>query len=82
MYAQSNFKEVFFGVWAKKNIFSQKLLRPFVSVNRIFLKIFNVFGTLKIIKKIEFLTPCSDHYAHAEHTGQELMRTLNVPVRN
>jgi hypothetical protein len=28
------------------------------------------------------LRACSDLYAHAEHTGQELMRTLSVRVRN
>jgi hypothetical protein len=33
-------------------------------------------------KKLNFLRACSDLYAHAEHTGQELMRTLSVDVRN
>jgi hypothetical protein len=47
-----------------------------------FLKIFDVLGTLKIIKKLNSLRACSYLYAHAEHTGQELMRTLSIRVRN
>jgi hypothetical protein len=47
-----------------------------------FLKFFDVFGTLKITKKLNSLGACSDLYAHAEHAGQELMRTLSVRVRN
>ena len=37
---------------------------------------------LKIIKKLNSLRACSDLYAHAEHTGQELARTLSLRVRN
>jgi hypothetical protein len=36
--------------------FFVKLLRPFVSVNSDFFKIFTVLGISKIIEKIEFLT--------------------------
>jgi hypothetical protein len=35
-----------------------------------------------MIKNIEFLMGMSDLYAHADHTGQKLMRTLTVSVRN
>ncbi len=48
-YAQSNFKEGFFCVWAKKNLF-RDALRPFVGVNNDFLK-FSMFGYFKNYQK-------------------------------
>jgi hypothetical protein len=39
---------------------------------------FAVLGTLKIIKILTSLRVCSEFYAQAEHTGQELLRALNV----
>ncbi len=44
-------------------------------------KTFAVLGTLKLLKILDFLCACSDLYAHAEHTGQELMHTLSMCVR-
>ncbi len=44
MHTQSNFKEDFFLVWAKKHFF--ELLRPFFSVINDLLNFFAIFGTL------------------------------------
>ncbi len=52
----------------QKKIFG-KLLRPFVAVIIDFLR-FRCFRHLSII--FNSLRACSDSYAHAEHTGQEL----------
>jgi hypothetical protein len=61
----------------QKQIFSVELLRPFVSVKRFFA----VLG-IKLLKSLISLWACSDLYAHAKHTGQELMRALSVHVRS
>ncbi len=49
-------------------------MRPFVGVSKDFLKF---FAFIKILLKIfVILCVCSDSYAYAEHTHQELMRML------
>jgi len=66
LYDQSNFKEDFFRL---------ELVRPFVSD-------FCKFSYFRYFKIITFLRACSDLYAHAKHTGQELMRALSMHIRN
>ena len=81
-YAQCIFKEVFFLSWGPKIFFSGELLRPLVRVKNDFLK-FLIFQVLKkLFKNFTSLRVCSGLYAYAEHTRQELMRTLSVRVRN
>jgi hypothetical protein len=66
----------------KKIFFYPEALETICKRQLRFLKIFDVLGTLKMIKKLNSLRACFDLYTHAEHTGQELMRTLSVRVRN
>jgi hypothetical protein len=40
-----------------------------------------VLGTLKIIEILNSLRACSDLYAQAEHTGQELTCRLSMGVK-
>ncbi len=81
-HAQSNFKEDFFVSLGQKIFFSVELLRPLVSVNDDFLKFF-IFEVLKkLLNNFTSLRVCSGLYAYAEHTHQELTRTLSVRVRN
>ena len=72
----------FFLEFGQKKIFFPEAFETICKRQQRFLKIFGVLGTLKIIKKLNSLRACSDLYAHAEHTGHELMRTLSVRVRN
>jgi hypothetical protein len=64
-----------------KNCFFVELLRSFVSVNRRFFLKFLLF---KVLKKFLIILnsslACSYLYAHAEYTGQELMRTLTLRI--
>jgi hypothetical protein len=85
-------RRIFFWVCAKKKFF----LEAFDTIckhQQRFFKIFDVLGTLKIIKKIEFLTRMlqplcarwaygSGTDAHPEPARQELIRTLSLRVRN
>ncbi len=71
----------FFFSLGKKNFFL-KALQTICWCQKRFLKIFAVLGTLKLSEIFNSLRACSDLYAHAEHTGQELKRTLSVRVRN
>jgi hypothetical protein len=78
----SLFFRSFFLKFGPKKIFPVELLRPLVTVNNNFLKFF-IFEVLKkLLKNFTFLCICSGLYAYAEHTHQELARTLSVRVRN
>ena len=56
-----------------------KLLRPLVSVNSDFFLIFAVLEyAKKLLKILNSFRACSDLSAHAEHTGQQLLRTLSM----
>ncbi len=48
----------------------------------LFLIFFAGLGTLKFLKVLTSLRVCSDLYAHAEHTRQELMHTLRIRIKN
>jgi hypothetical protein len=75
-------RRFFFVSLGQKFFFSVELLRPLVSVNIDFLKFF-IFEVLKkLIKNLTSLRVCSGLFAYAEHTHQELTRTLSVRVRN
>jgi hypothetical protein len=75
---QSNFKEDFFRVWAPNNFYPWRLWDHLLAI----FVIFAVLGTLKLLKILTSLRACSDLYAHAELTGQDLMRALSMRIRD
>ncbi len=60
--------------------FFREALRPFVSVHRDFCKFSQFLVLEKLLEIFSSLRACSDLYAHTEHTGQELMRTLTIRI--
>ncbi len=68
---------IFFSLGQKK-LFSWSLWDHLLAI----FVMFAVLVTLKLLKNLTSLRACSDLYAHAEHTGQDLLRALSMRIRN